>query len=62
MSKRAGSFVLQHSGPFANGKANEVSSVVQDSGTGALSGLRGTTEFFAAHQHEYPVTLDYDFG
>ncbi len=60
--ERSGSFVLQHSGLFANGKANEVSSVVQDSGTGALSGLRGTTEFSAAHQHEYPVTLDYDFG
>jgi len=59
---RVGSFVLQHRGIFANGKANEVSSVVQDSGTGALIGLRGHSEFSAAHQQEYPVTLDYHFG
>jgi len=59
---RVGSFVLQHSGIFANGKANEVSSVVQDSGTGQLAGLKGNIEFSAAHQQEYPVTLDYDFA
>lgn len=59
---RSGSFVLQHSGIYANGKANEVSLVVQDSGTGRLTGLKGAIEYSAAHQQEYPVTFEYEFA
>jgi len=58
----SGSFVLQHSGLFANGKANEISTVVQDSGTGQLVGLKGRSEFTAPHQQEYPITLAYEFA
>jgi len=59
---RSGSFVLQHQGVFADGKAKEVSLVVAGSGTGGLAGLKGKSEFSAAHEQEYPVTLDYEFA
>src|SRR4051794_7119260 len=38
---KTGSFVLQHSGTMARGKAALTVSVVADSGTGALQGLAG---------------------
>ena len=59
---RSGSFVLQHHGVFADGKAKETSLVVAGSGTGGLAGLKGKSEFSATHEQEYPVTLDYDFA
>ena len=38
---RSGSFVLRHSGTFADGEVNGVWSVIDGSGTGELSGLAG---------------------
>ena len=58
---RSGSFVLQHSGTFEGGTAKSTASVVPGSGTGDLRGLRGETQFAAAHEEQYPITLDYDF-
>ena len=49
---RSGSFVLQHSGTFAGGIANETWFVVPGSGTGELGGLRG--EGGAATGHAQP--------
>lgn len=62
VGERTGSFVLQHQGVFVGGKAQETSVVMAGSGTGALAGVKGKSEFSAAHQQDYPVTLDYDFG
>ncbi|HEY0141954.1 MAG TPA: DUF3224 domain-containing protein [Thermoanaerobaculia bacterium] len=39
---RGGSFVLQHSGTMDRGTATLTCTVVPDSGTGELAGLRGT--------------------
>ena len=59
-----GSCVLQHCGVFTNGKINETSLVIERSRKGELKGLqvKGNSEFSAALQQEYPVTLDYDFA
>ena len=58
---RAGSFVLEHRGTFAEGTAKATWSVVPGSGTGELNGLRGEGGFEAAHAERYPVTFEYDF-
>lgn len=60
---RTGSFVLQHSGTFAEGTVEASWTVVPDSATGELRGLRGAGGFVARHgQQETPYTLDYDFA
>jgi hypothetical protein len=58
---RTGSFVLQHSGTWENGTARATWAVVQGSGTGELSGLRGSGGYEAAHDAS-SLTLDYDFA
>ena len=57
---RSGSFVLQHSGTFADGMAKEAWFVVPGSGTGELGELRGEGSFEAGHEQQYVMTLDYD--
>jgi len=60
---RAGSFVLQHSGVFADGTVEATWSIVPDSATGALRGLRGVGSFVAREgQEQTPYTLEYDFA
>ncbi len=59
---RTGTFVLQHSGTYAAGKAVATWTVVPGSATGELSGLRGQGGFGSEHADEYEMTLDYDFG
>ena len=44
---KAGSFVLQHVGRFADGAARGVLTVATGSGTGDLAGLTGSGEFVA---------------
>ena len=58
---RSGSFVLQHSGTFANGIAESAWFVVPGSGTGKLAGLRGEGGSAIGHAQQYAFTLDYDF-
>jgi hypothetical protein len=59
---RSGSFVLlQTEGTFDGKEAKGQLSVVPDSGTGDLSGLRGTGEFRAPHGGEPSISLEYDF-
>jgi len=58
---RSGSFVLQHSGTFANGIAKSAWFVVPGSGTGKLAGLRGEGSSALGHAQQYAFTLDYDF-
>lgn len=58
---RAGTFVLQGSETVANGKIKARWSVVPGSGTGDLSGLRGTGGFTGDFGKGSDATLDYWF-
>jgi hypothetical protein len=58
---RAGSFVLQHSGTMDRGEGALVIAVVPDSGSDALTGLRGSMNIVIAngeHRYEFDYTLD----
>ncbi len=59
---KSGSFVLQRTGVFEDGKAKESYSVVPGSGTGALQGLRGDGSSAVGHGMEHPFELSYDLG
>jgi hypothetical protein len=51
---RAGGFILQHSGIMTRGQGALTVTVVPDSGTGALRGIRGTMSIeIVAGQHFY---------
>ena len=54
-----GSFVLQRSGVFEDGQANESFSVVTGSGTGELQGLRGEGTSSVGHAADHPFALKY---
>jgi hypothetical protein len=60
---RAGSFVLQVSGTYRDGTATGDCTVVPDSGSGELRGLRGEGRYVATHVDfpNVPFTLDYSF-
>jgi len=60
---RAGTFVLQASGTYRDGTATCDCTVVPDSGSGGLRGLRGEGRFVATHGDfpNVPFTLDYSF-
>lgn len=56
---RAGSFVLQHTGMMNRGAPKLAITVVPDSGTGALAGLRGSMDILiAGGRHSY--VFDYE--
>ena len=59
---KAGSFVLQRTGVFEGGLAQESYSVVAGSGTGDLRTLRGEGTSSVGHGSELPVTLNYELG
>lgn len=62
LAGRSGGFVmLQTEGTFDGREARGRLSVVPDSGTGDLAGLRGTGEFRAPHGGQPTLTLEYDF-
>ena len=58
---RAGSFMLQATGTYRDQKATCDCTVVPDSGTGELGGLRGEGRYVATHADypNVPITLDY---
>lgn len=60
LAGKAGSFVLQRSGTFDGKLAKEAYSIVADSGTGELAGIRGDGSSVAGHEKENPMTLDYE--
>jgi Protein of unknown function (DUF3224) len=63
IADREGSFVLaQTDGTFDGKEARGRLSVVPDSVTGDLEGLRGTGEFSAPLGGRPSLSLDYDFG
>jgi hypothetical protein len=57
---KTGTFVLQRIGVFESGEAKESYSVVPDSGTGELAGLRGDGSSAVGHGTEHPFSLNYD--
>jgi len=58
---KSGSFVLQRTGVFEGGLAQESYSVVPGSGTGELHGLRGEGTSAVGHGSEHPFVLEYEF-
>ena len=57
---KSGSFALQRTGVFENGQAKESYEVVEGSGTGALTGLRGAGASSVGHGMEHPFVLQYE--
>lgn len=56
---RAGSFILQHSGTMDRGKPSLSVTVVPDTGTGALVGLRGQMQIdLSTGEHRYVFEYD----
>lgn len=56
---RAGSFYLQHSGTLDRGQATLSLHVIPDSGTDALTGLKGTMQIFIAEGGQHTYRFDY---
>lgn len=59
---RQGSYVLEFTGTYAGGVAQADWSVVPGSGTGDLTGLRGTGGYVSREDGVCDTRLDYDFG
>jgi hypothetical protein len=57
-----GSFILKHTGRFANGVVYVKMTVVPGSGTGALKGIRGEIRLKSGQTESFPVTLHYRFA
>ncbi len=57
---RHGNFVFQHVGTFKEGLAKSTWSVVPNSGTGSLRGLRGEVNSALGHSKSYPVEFSYE--
>jgi hypothetical protein len=63
LDERSGSFVLKVNGSFKGDTAESTWSLVPDSGTGDLRGLRGEGGSVAKHgDSQPPYTLDYEFS
>jgi|ERR1051326_406459 hypothetical protein len=60
LAGRSGSFVLQHSGSYADGVASGEFEVVAGSGSGQLAGLRGRGTAVAHKDGTTQFTLEYD--
>lgn len=60
LKNRRGSFVLSHEGTHENGVAKSKYHIVENSGTGELTGIRGEGEFEATEQ-QVKFSLDYYF-
>jgi hypothetical protein len=60
LSGKSGSFVFEHRGEFKKGVVNSTWSILEESGSGALAGLKGKVVFSAGHQDEYSITLNYE--
>jgi hypothetical protein len=60
LAGKNGTFVLQRIGVFEGGQAKESYSVIPDSGTGELRGIRGEGSSAIGHANEYPFLLNYE--
>ncbi len=59
---KKGSFVLKHEGVYKEGEANTKYTVVPGSGTGELVGITGSGGYGTGHNHEWPITLEWEIG
>ena len=59
---RTGSFVLHHTATMSTDGRSTTWSVVPDTGTGDLSGLRGEAEISVGPDGGHSFSLDYDLG
>jgi hypothetical protein len=59
---RSGHFVLRTEGVYADGEARTIWHVIEGSGTGELTGLRGAGLAVAASGPGGSYTLDYELG
>jgi hypothetical protein len=58
---RRGSFILRHVGAFKGGAASGTWTIVEGSGTDALEGIRGESEFsIPKGEAAFPFALDYE--
>jgi hypothetical protein len=62
LAGKSGSFVLQRTGIFENGLAQESYSVVAGSGTEELRGLLGDGTSAVGHGMEHPFTLTFELA
>ena len=61
LGDRTGSFVLSHHGTVSAAGAATAASVVPESGTGELAGLRGRGSIAVAVDGTHTLTLEYEF-
>lgn len=59
LNGKEGGFVLRHVGEFAGGAARGTLEVVPESGTGALRGLRGGSDFDLPQNEAHRFSLTY---
>lgn len=62
LAGKRGSFILQHTGTMDRGRPQLVITVVPDSGTDELSGLRGTMTIDVAPGGAHSYAFDYTLG
>lgn len=59
---KSGTFVLQHTGSFSEGKARSSWSIVPGSGTESLACLRGEGSYVAGHGEPAQVSFTFSFA
>ena len=59
---KVGTFVVQHAGSFAEGKARSTWSIVEGSGTAELGSLKGNGSYVAGHGEPAQVSFSYSFA
>jgi hypothetical protein len=59
---KSGSFVLEHDGADDGREARTQLTILPDSGTGELAGLRGSGEMLATRTGELTMRLEYSIG
>lgn len=57
---KAGSFIIYETGTWKNGVASSRWEIVENSGTGALKGLKGTGSYAAEHDKTVHYDLTYE--
>jgi len=59
---KRGSFVLQHQGVFANGKIDQKSLILENSGSDELTGIHGSAKLKTGHQESYNMNFTYQLA
>jgi len=62
VAHKTGTFVIQHTGVFEEGKAKSRWSIVEGAGTGELRDLAGNGTYEAGHGEDAHVSFNYHFS